>query len=104
MQMMIDAFHRENPQVEIKYLSLPAYDFWDSVQASIELGLQPDLIFLADRQCLEIHHPESFVDLREPLASSCSPAATARRFPAASKKGGLVVAQRVKQRSLRPEL
>ncbi|MCQ6557746.1 extracellular solute-binding protein [Paenibacillus mendelii] len=70
MQMMIDAFHRENPQVEVKYLSLPAYDFWDSVQASIELGLQPDLIFLADRQCLEIHHPESFVDLREPLASS----------------------------------
>jgi len=70
MQMMIDAFHRDNPHVEVKYLSLPTFDFWDSVQASIELGLQPDLIFISDRQCFEIDNPESFTDLRGPLAGS----------------------------------
>lgn len=70
MEMMINAFQRENPQVEVKYLSLPNLDFWDSVQTSMELGLQPDLIFITDRQCLETHHPESFIDLQKPLASS----------------------------------
>ncbi|UVI32663.1 extracellular solute-binding protein [Paenibacillus spongiae] len=70
MQMMIQAYELENPQIEVKYLSLPVLDFWDSVQASTELGLQPDLIFISDRQCFEVEHPESFLDLREPLASS----------------------------------
>lgn len=70
MQYIIDAFQRKHPHVDVKLLSFPVVDFWESIRASSELGLQADIIFVTDQQYIESDAVDSFIDLREPLQTS----------------------------------
>lgn len=70
MQTIINYFQKMNPGVEVKLLSFPFEDFWESVEASTEQGLQPDLIFLTERQFTEADPGMSFLDLGETLKDS----------------------------------
>jgi len=68
MPMIIEEFEREHPNVEVKCLSFSSNEFWDSVQASIELGLQPDVILTSDRYFSDAQSSAyEFVDLKEHL-------------------------------------
>lgn len=71
MPVIIEEFERENPNVEVKCLSFSTSEFWDSVQASIELGLQPDVILTTDRHFSDEHASAiDMIDLKEHLAES----------------------------------
>lgn len=64
MPVIIKEFEAENPNVEVKCLNFSTAEFWESYYASTELGLQPDIILLSDRQVNEAEHLEDFIDLR----------------------------------------
>ncbi|MFD0710386.1 extracellular solute-binding protein [Paenibacillus sp. GCM10027626] len=68
MQDLIDAFQAEHPDVEVKLLNFPTQGFWDAVRTCRELGLSPDLIYIADQQYFEEEDYDSFIDLGKPLA------------------------------------
>ncbi|MGE7823984.1 extracellular solute-binding protein [Paenibacillus sp. NPDC093718] len=70
MPIIIEEFERENPNVEVKTLSFSSIEFWDSVQASIELGLQPDIILTTDRHFSDASSMIDFIDLKEHLSDS----------------------------------
>jgi multiple sugar transport system substrate-binding protein len=67
MPLIIEEFQKENPNVEVKCLSFPTADFWESIRASSEIGLQADLVFAGDRQYSEMEESGPFLNLREPL-------------------------------------
>jgi multiple sugar transport system substrate-binding protein len=67
MPLIIEEFQKENPNVEVKCLSFPTADFWESIRASSEIGLQADLVFAGDRQYSEMQESGPFLNLREPL-------------------------------------
>jgi multiple sugar transport system substrate-binding protein len=67
MPLIIEEFQKENPNVEVKCLSFPTTDFWESIRASSEIGLQADLVFAGDRQYSEMEESGPFLNLREPL-------------------------------------
>jgi multiple sugar transport system substrate-binding protein len=67
MPLIIEEFQKENPNVEVKCLSFPTTDFWESIRASSEIGIQADLVFAGDRQFREMEESGPFLNLREPL-------------------------------------
>ncbi|ALS27104.1 GntR family transcriptional regulator [Paenibacillus sp. 32O-W] len=70
MPIIIEQFERENPNVEVKCLGFSSAEFWESVQASMDLGLQPDILLTTDRHFDEIGSDIDFIDLKEHLADS----------------------------------
>lgn len=70
LPIIIEEFEQENPNVEIKCLSFNSNEFWESIKASIDLGLQPDVILATDRQFEDGRAELDFLDLSEPLADS----------------------------------
>lgn len=71
MPILIEAFEREFPNVEVKCLSFSTSEFWESVQASIELGLRPDLILTTDRLFSDAGSMIDFIDLKDRLGEIC---------------------------------
>lgn len=69
MPSLIERFKAEHPNVDVKCLSFSIGEFWDSVSASSDLGLQPDLVFVTDRQFGELEQKDRFIDLRDRLPS-----------------------------------
>lgn len=63
MPTLIEQFQQEHPNVEVKCLPLAASEYWDAVNTSKELGLQPDLLFVTDSSFATTDHPEQFEDL-----------------------------------------
>ncbi|MCC2687130.1 MAG: GntR family transcriptional regulator, partial [Paenibacillaceae bacterium] len=66
MPQVIAAFRREYPHVAVKVLSIPGAAFRESLEASLEMGFQPDLLFVSDYQWKEfVQYPSSeFHDLK----------------------------------------
>jgi multiple sugar transport system substrate-binding protein len=67
MPLIIEEFQKQNPNVEVKCLNFPTTDFWESIRASSEIGLQADLVFAGDRQFSEMEENGPFLNLQEPL-------------------------------------
>ncbi|MCU6713082.1 extracellular solute-binding protein [Paenibacillus sp. J5C_2022] len=63
LPLIIEEFEQENPNVKIKCLNFSANDFWDSVESSVELGLQPDVILATDRHFRNADTSLEFLDL-----------------------------------------
>ncbi|WJH37346.1 extracellular solute-binding protein [Paenibacillus sp. CC-CFT747] len=61
--VILDAFRRDHPLVDIKMLTLPAPGYWDSLRISREMGLQPDVILVTDTQYSELANPDAYEDL-----------------------------------------
>ncbi|MBW7453988.1 extracellular solute-binding protein [Paenibacillus sepulcri] len=70
MPLLIEAFQKSNPNVEVKCMSFSGGDFWDSINTSMDLGLKPDLILVSDRQFGETENLEQFTDLQDKLGGS----------------------------------
>ncbi|PYI52136.1 extracellular solute-binding protein [Paenibacillus flagellatus] len=64
---IVDAFQARYPQVEVKLLSLPGWNFWDSLRSGGELGLQPDLVLVTDRSFAEADRLDAYLDVGERL-------------------------------------
>lgn len=91
MQTLIDAFQQKYSHVDVKFMSFPTLDFWESIRASSEMGLQPDVIFAGDRQCLESGlSDDDFIDLQEPLEQSLQ--AMYPRMAGAFRQGEAIIA------------
>ncbi|MBA4542200.1 MULTISPECIES: extracellular solute-binding protein [Thermoactinomyces] len=73
LPVIIERFLQEHPHVDVKVLSLPSFYFWESLRTSREMGLDPDLVFVSDRQFAEMDNLDSFADL-EPLLANRIPA------------------------------
>ncbi|WNQ09064.1 extracellular solute-binding protein [Paenibacillus aurantius] len=67
MPFIIEEFEKQNPHVEVKCLSFPTSDFWESIRSSSQIGLQADIVFAGDRQFSEMEEAGPFLDLREPF-------------------------------------
>jgi multiple sugar transport system substrate-binding protein len=92
MPLIIDRFQQIHPNVDVKLLSFPAHDFWASIRTSSEMGLQPDLIFVTDRQIMETEDlAETFVDLREAL-KECLPSMYPRMVTAFRREDAVIAA------------
>lgn len=65
---IIESFQNQYPHVEVKLLTFPSWNFWDSVRTSIELGQYPDLVLMTDRHFANPKRDEAFLDLGEHLA------------------------------------
>ncbi|MFD0867616.1 Uncharacterized HTH-type transcriptional regulator yurK [Chlamydia abortus] len=70
MPYVLEEFKRRYPNVEVKLLNFPTPDFWESVRASSELGMKPDLFFVTNRQLAELENPELVLDLSDVLKDS----------------------------------
>ncbi|SEN13712.1 extracellular solute-binding protein [Lihuaxuella thermophila] len=70
MAVIIETFLKEHPYADVKLLSLPSFYFWESIRASSEMGLEPDLVLVSDRHFAEIDHLDAFMDLKPPLTNS----------------------------------
>lgn len=69
---IIDAFQERYPQVEVKLLHFPTFNFWDSLRSGEELGLIPDLVLVTDRGFAESDRHDLFVDPNEQLGDLTS--------------------------------
>lgn len=67
MEIFIEDFKQKYSNVDVKILNFPHLDFWESIRASSEMGLQPDLVFVTDRQFHDADQIDEFLDLRELL-------------------------------------
>jgi multiple sugar transport system substrate-binding protein len=67
MPLLIDEFTKAYPNVDVKLLNISHLNFWNSIRSSSEMGLQPDLVFVTDRQFHDADHLEDFADLSQPL-------------------------------------
>ncbi|CAG7619192.1 extracellular solute-binding protein [Paenibacillus allorhizosphaerae] len=91
MQHIIDVFQQKYSHVDVKFMSFPTLDFWESIRASSDMGLQPDVIFAGDRQCLESDlGQDAFLDLQGPLEQSLQ--AMYPRMAGAFRQGQAVIA------------
>ncbi|WP_010269834.1 extracellular solute-binding protein [Paenibacillus senegalensis] len=63
MPYLIEQFQQTHPDVEIKVLGFPAFDFSESILFSGEQGIYPDLILGTDRQFAEMTEKHMFLDL-----------------------------------------
>ncbi|WP_173112930.1 extracellular solute-binding protein [Paenibacillus qinlingensis] len=87
---IIDRFQEDHPNVDVKLLSFPSHDFWSSIRTSSEMGLNPDLIFVTDRQVMEMEDQAvTFVDLRNPL-KECLPAMYPRMVSAFRREDAVI--------------
>ena len=67
MPLILEEFAAAHPNVDVKLLNISHLNFWDTVRSSGEMGLQPDLVFVTDRQFHDAEPLEDFIDLSEPL-------------------------------------
>lgn len=65
---IMEAFQQMYPHVDVKLLSFPSWNFWDSMRASEELGKYPDLIIVTDRNFADVEQPDAYLDLEEHLS------------------------------------
>ncbi|WP_127578758.1 extracellular solute-binding protein [Paenibacillus koleovorans] len=72
LPMMIDAFKRKYPNVEVKLLGFPAYNFRESMRAAMELGHAPHLMLITDRTFEELQQVSSFTSLDERFSGTLS--------------------------------
>lgn len=70
MPLLIESFRREHPHVQVKLLSFPTLDFWESIRMCSEMGLHADLVFVSDRQYAELESTDAFHDLQPMLQDS----------------------------------
>ncbi|GIP39805.1 hypothetical protein J31TS4_30850 [Paenibacillus sp. J31TS4] len=66
--LLLGAFADRFPLVEVKLVRFPMLDFWESLRTSREMGFEPDLVFLSNRQFAEIEEAASLQDLSADLA------------------------------------
>ena len=64
---IIETFQSKFPHVDVKLLSIPSWNFWESLRASEELGRYPDLVLVTDRNFADAALTESFLDLGDHL-------------------------------------
>jgi multiple sugar transport system substrate-binding protein len=62
--VILDSFRQNYPNVNIKLLSLPTINFWESIRISGEMGLSPDLVLVSDAQFSEMDNLQDFIDLQ----------------------------------------
>ena len=67
MPAIIERFRRDFPHVDVKVLTFSLGEFWNSVHASREAGITPDILFVTDRLYGELEEKEGFLDLAKPL-------------------------------------
>ncbi|GAA3408521.1 extracellular solute-binding protein [Paenibacillus hodogayensis] len=68
--LMIEAFQNSYPHVDVKLLSFPSWNFWDSLSAGGELGPWPDLVLVTDRNFAEADGSAAFCDLSAIMAET----------------------------------
>jgi multiple sugar transport system substrate-binding protein len=64
---IIDTFSKAYPHVDVKVLSLPALNFWESFHSSFEMGLSPDVVMVSDLQLADRDVLAPFSDLTSVL-------------------------------------
>lgn len=65
LPIIIEAFKRKYPNVEVRLLSFPSTNFRESMRTAMELGHAPHLLIVTDRQFDELNQFASFVSLQE---------------------------------------
>jgi multiple sugar transport system substrate-binding protein len=60
---LIREFEKEAPDIKVALLHLPSGSFWESLRRSEEIGLQPDLLVIADQQFKGTNEHEAFAEL-----------------------------------------
>ncbi|MFC5407484.1 extracellular solute-binding protein [Cohnella soli] len=68
LPILIEAFNRKYPNVEVKVLGLPPGQFWESFRSSSEMGLTADLVLVPDMKFSGMDNIADFVDLAPYLA------------------------------------
>ncbi|MGG1519267.1 extracellular solute-binding protein [Paenibacillus oryzisoli] len=63
MPLLIEEFTQAHPNVDVKLLNISHLNFWDMIRSSSDMGLQPDLIFVTDRQFHDADQIGHFIDL-----------------------------------------
>jgi multiple sugar transport system substrate-binding protein len=65
--IIIETFQNKFPHVDVKLLTFPSWNFWDSMRTSIELGQPPDLVLITDRHFAHPDRGDDFQDLGDHL-------------------------------------
>lgn len=63
--VVLDAFKKEFPMVDVKITNLPNVDYWQSIRMTNDIGFQPDLVFVSDRHILQSDLIDKFIPLHE---------------------------------------
>ncbi|WP_409343976.1 extracellular solute-binding protein [Paenibacillus sp. MBLB4367] len=63
LPILVEAFNRKHPDIEVKVLGLPIDKFWESFRSGSEMGLTADLVLVPDMKFSEMDHIADFVDL-----------------------------------------
>jgi len=64
---IIEAFQARYPQIDVKLLHFPSFNFWDWQRTGAELGVRPDLVLVTDRSFAESDRLDPFIDLGDKL-------------------------------------
>ncbi|WP_409341353.1 extracellular solute-binding protein [Paenibacillus sp. MBLB4367] len=67
MPTIIETFERRHPSVDVKLLRIPTEQLWTSIRDSREMGIEADLVFVADRHYKEADPERDMVELNRLL-------------------------------------
>ncbi|MDR6549980.1 extracellular solute-binding protein [Paenibacillus qinlingensis] len=76
LPFICQTFEQQHPDVDIKLLSFPIAQFWESLNRCIEMGIQPDICIITDGIFQELKSMDDFVSLdriMEPELTSVYP-------------------------------
>ncbi|MGG1513779.1 extracellular solute-binding protein [Paenibacillus oryzisoli] len=63
LPFICETFEQQHPDVDIKLLSFPVDQFWQSLHKCIEMGIQPDLCIITDGIFQQLKNADEFVTL-----------------------------------------
>lgn len=63
LDIMIDRFQAEFPDVKVQVLRLPNEKFWESIRTGSQMGLNPDLVLITEFLFNEMEHRDDYSDL-----------------------------------------
>ncbi|GIP41429.1 hypothetical protein J31TS4_47090 [Paenibacillus sp. J31TS4] len=69
MPLIVDAFVRDHPDVDVRVVNLPTSDPWEWKQALEDSGVKPDLLLLTESHYREIEQLEDYVPLTAEMRS-----------------------------------
>lgn len=67
---VIEAFERKYPTVDVKLLRMPSEQLWPTIRESLEMGIEADLVLVADRHYKEADPERDCVELNRMLDNS----------------------------------
>ncbi|QTH40573.1 extracellular solute-binding protein [Cohnella sp. LGH] len=72
LPILVEAFKRKHPDIEVKVLGLPINKFWESLRSGEEMGLSADLVLVPDMNYSAMDNIGDFIDLSSHLSDVVS--------------------------------